>query len=361
MSQTSFTAEPALPVEIAPDNPGIIYTGRIDFRDPKAPSFAFPGISIQADFQGTGIDVSLSGSDDQNYFNVSIDGAKTLVIQTVKGPKRYSIARKLTPGQHTIQLFKRTENSHAAFLGFRLDAGMTLLAPKQLYERKIEIYGDSITAGYGNEIAVADPSNFHFTPKNEDNQKAYGAIAARMLNAQYVAVCQSGHGIFRDFGGDESNPVPAFLNRIYPDQAMPVWDNQHWLPDVVIVALGANDYASELSRKDLSRQQFDRSFATAYGEFIGKLRQAYGPSVQIVCAIGQNRDWPQTNAFARVSGIVDTLVTQRRTQGDVNIHQMVLYDRIPPPYGEDFHPSAQTHQVLAERLVKVIRQVTGWD
>src|ERR1035437_3352728 len=173
----------------------IQFTGRVNKIDPNNVFFAFPGVSIKTKFQGTAIDAILieygSGSTTTtNYFNVIIDGGIPTVLKLSSSQTIYQLARGLYDGIHTIELFKRTESNvgKVAFKGFQLQTGKKLIQPDTLPQRKIEFIGNSITCGYGNELTTTVPDNFHFTSANENNYKAWGAITARNLSAQYSCV-----------------------------------------------------------------------------------------------------------------------------------------------------------------------------
>ena len=49
----------------------------------------------------------------------------------------------------------------------------------------MEVIGDSISCGYGNEAAN---EHEHFSPTTENAYFSYGAIAARAFNADYTCI-----------------------------------------------------------------------------------------------------------------------------------------------------------------------------
>ncbi len=77
-----------------------------------------------------------------------------------------AIATGLASGTHDVVVWKRTEGNQGEnrFLGLDITAGQ-LLPPPAAPDRRIEIYGDSITAGYG--MDGAGPS-CPYTPDTED-------------------------------------------------------------------------------------------------------------------------------------------------------------------------------------------------
>ena len=70
--------------------------------------------------------------------------------------------------------------------------------PTQNSARKIEIIGDSITAGYG----VDDVKENGFSTATEDVTKTYAYKTAAALQADYSVVAYSGHGIVSGYTGN---------------------------------------------------------------------------------------------------------------------------------------------------------------
>ncbi|MBN1412124.1 MAG: hypothetical protein JW969_14870 [Spirochaetales bacterium] len=354
-----------LPQRIDPDDPAIQYCGRIDFSNPRQPRFSLPGISIKTGFEGTGIDISMNNSTSNNYFNVIIDGKEPSFIHALKGEKTYALARNLSDGVHAIEIFKRTESGQGKtdFLGFNIEEGKKLTAPEPLPGRKIEFIGDSITCGYGNELSVPDAGKFPFTPRNENVYMAFGSIAARALNAQYLIFAYSGRGVFRNYGGDERNTIPEMYSRILPDDSSsPEWDFSSYAPDVVVINLGTNDYNSQLSVKDLTREKFDAVFRKHFVEFIKRVRGNYGEDTQIIISIGPmlSDEWPAgLDCLTRIRKIVSSIVAEMKDAGDSNIHSLP-FETQTGPFGEDFHPTIARHEIMAKTLVAEIREITGW-
>ena len=104
--------------------------------------------------------------------------------------------------------------------------------------------GDSITCGYGNEISTMKPDAFHYTTQGSNANLAWGAVAARQLDAEYVAVAVSGRGVYRNYSGAAGDLLPVIYDKTLPDDATaPAWDIARYTPDVVVVNLGTNDFS----------------------------------------------------------------------------------------------------------------------
>jgi lysophospholipase L1-like esterase len=174
----------------------------------------------------------------------------------------YPLARNLEEGTHRVRISKRTEAQvgTASFLGFRVREGSALSLPAAPL-RRLEFVGDSITCGYGNELSTDDPGSYSFTSANENALLAYGGIAARALEADYVAIAASGRGLVRNYGGASGLTAPEFYDLTAPNASWPTWDSSRYTPDVIVVNLGTNDFSIGLSMDELAtmRESYRRN------------------------------------------------------------------------------------------------------
>jgi lysophospholipase L1-like esterase len=356
---------------ISPAHPLIRYVGRVDFSKPEAPCFSFPGVSIRLRFNGTRLQVLLDdnalhqAADTTNYFNVIVDGGEPVRLKTVPEQKVYVLAENLNAGPHEVELFKLSESSHGDHLnvgkvtirGFRLDRDATLLPPSER-KLKMEFIGDSITCGYGNELSVANPMNHHFTTRNSNAYMAWGAIAARQLDAEYVAVAYSGRGVVRNYGGFQSPVIPEIYLSTLPDDPDAVtWDTSAYTPDIVVINLGTNDFSEGVPPGD-AVDALERQYADGYARFLERLLSYYG-NAQFILAVGpmlSDSFPPGVNAATRVKRVLHQLVDARKEKGNTNVHVLALSPQ-QPPFGEDFHPTVATHQKMATELVAFIRSL----
>jgi len=264
---------------ISASNPNIQYMGRVDFTRPESPLFAYSNITIKAKFEGTSLDLLLkqySGINfAENYFVSIIDGGYPVRFKVYSSSQVYSIAKNLPDGIHTVELVKITEsyNGECEFLGFKTDEGKGLLTPDPLPALKLEFYGNSITCGFGIEGGTR--------PAADNSYKAYPAVTARELNAQYHTISYSGIGVVKSFPAylisDIYNKTIA-LPMYIPKPANNTWDFTRYIPNVVVVALGTNDYNLGLGAGTITTA----TFITGYKSLVANLRTAY-PNAQIVC------------------------------------------------------------------------------
>lgn len=309
--------------------------------------FEWSGSTISAGFIGTGIAIKLrmtlpspdihGGLD---YLNVSIDGGAPTVLKVNENTVRYPLAAGLPNGYHTVRVTKRTEaqfGSQLQFEGFDYGGGKPAPAPARK-ARRIEVYGDSISAGYGNEGAAPG-----FRLEEENASLTYGMLAADALNAECTVIALSGHGCFVSLSGSKTEVVPKYFNQIlYKNRrtyAFPAPD-----PDAVIVHLGTNDYAMNV---------LDADFYTAYQAFVRRIRREY-PKATIVLAAGGGT----TRHLDLLQRVADVC---RERDKDTRVGCFVgVYTDADVAEGADGHPSVAGHRQLAEQLTAYLKETLNW-
>ncbi|MCU0429346.1 MAG: GDSL-type esterase/lipase family protein [Cytophagaceae bacterium] len=346
------------------NDPAIQYAGRIDFSDPLFPQFSFPGVSISARFSGTQLRAVLKefgtgGPQTTNYFTVIIDGSifKTFALTTTD--TLYDLATGLVNQEHLVTLFKRTESSvgRVGFKGFLIPTS-NLIPFDFNKNRKIEFIGDSWTCGYGNEIATNNP-NTGFHSVNEDHYAAWGPIAARRLGATHVSTAISGRGLYRNNTGSTFNTIPQEYGRLYPGQNAPAWDPNRFVPDVVVIHLGTNDFYQESASPSLPLDS--AAYVNAYLAFLQTIRGNY-PSAKLVLAFGNSiSDWYPVGLkqLTRWRNYIQATVNRFKAISDANIFSIELSVQ-SAPYGEDWHPSKATHLQMANELTPFLQNLMGW-
>ena len=333
--------------DTTPSNTDVLFIGRFDTSDPAGPKFAWSATTIKANFQGTGISVNLKSSGD-NWFNVIIDGIVQTPINVPSGTaSSFTLASGLANRNHTVELVKRTEANvgDTQFLGFTVMDG-SLLAPPAASSRRIEFIGDSITCGYGNEGTSQYQS---FTTKNENAYLAYGALTARLLGADPISVSWSGKGVINNYDGGTTDLMPSLYSRILPYNTTPEWDSSQWIPQVVVLNLCANDFNIGIPDRT--------AFTTEYASFVGRIRDQY-PNAHIYCALGPTL---YGGDLTSARDYISTVVTQKNSSGDQNVHFIEFpMQNASNGYGEDWHPSVKTHELMANKLASQIRIDLGW-
>jgi lysophospholipase L1-like esterase len=345
-------------LDVPPNDPNIFYMGRIDCQ-PSGPAFAFPATSLRLRFTGGALDLRLRDSgtgtpQSTNYYDVSIDGAPPTRLEARPGESVYPLARDLGEGEHSVEVVKRVESNgnsgKGQVLGLRLRDGGALL-PVAAKPLRLEFVGDSITCGYGDEVSTTMPDQFHYTTLNSNANAAYGAVAARQLDAEYVAVAISGRGVYRNYSGGAGELAPAYYADTLPDDAAAAaWDFSRYVPHAVVINLGTNDFSPPGPDHD--------AYKAAYRDFLEQLRGHY-PDALLLAVMGPmlSDSFPAgVNAWTTNQADVAAVVAERAAQGDTKVHHLALTPQ-SSPYGEDYHPTLATHQQMGSAVAAELRRL----
>jgi lysophospholipase L1-like esterase len=327
----------------APSEPAVHYVGRVDTSDPVRARFAWSGTGVVARFDGTSVAANLGGGQE---YTVVIDG--TVAPKLVAASGMSSLATGLTAGEHTVELYRRTEaaEGESAFLGFDFGGGM-LLAPPPPPARRLEFIGDSITCGYGNEGA---DMNCPYSPQTENHYLTYAALTARALEAELSTVAWSGKGVVCNYGDDASscqNPLPAYYELTLPANGASTWDFSRFVPDAVVINLGTNDFSTD---SDPSQSEFE----AGYRALLELVRQKY-PDAYVLCTNGPMLTGSDLSAVrSYIANVVDAL-------GDPRISSFELATQDGSDgYGCDWHPSLARHERMATVVTAELRRKLGW-
>jgi len=323
--------------------PAVAFIGRIDQSQPGVTRFAWSGGGIVFRFSGTAASVTLD--DHGGYFTVVVDGAVQTPLVTAAGKQTYAVAQGLTAGEHEVRLYRRTEASFGSsdFYGVDLGTG-TLLAPPAPAAHRIEIIGDSITCGYGNE---GKDQNCNFSADTENHYLTYGAIAARSLNADLSTVAWSGKGVIFNYGDDKTDPLPSLYDRTVPTESASQWDFS-WQPEAIVINLGTNDFSTA---GDPSETEFVGSYQT----FLAHLRDK-NPNATIVALIPTLLSG---NDLTTAQTYIEKAVAARKTAGDTKVVSLAL-SFTQTGWGCDYHPSLKTHESMGAALTAELKKLMGW-
>ncbi|QRK10951.1 acetyl xylan esterase [Archangium violaceum] len=351
----------------------IQHIGRIDWKTPDGPTYAYPGVTHRFRCNCTGVDVAFKdlgggGESNTNWVNIIVDGETKAKVELKQDAELLRGVRGLKKGEHTIEIVKRT-GPHAGsvrFLGVSLQG--VLVDPPGWRPKKLEVIGDSITCGYGNEERIPPGPDYTgpntgYHAKNEDVSQAYGTLLGRRFDAEVVTTCLLGAGIYRNVdGATEGKAFPYVYERIYPnreDSEAPRFDTTLFSPDLIVINLGNNDF-NVLDESGTPSAPPKEAFQTAYENFVRKLRELY-PAAKIVCTIGptMNDTYPEgRNHWTLAREYISEMV---KSLGDPNVLYFA-YDTASIPsdtYGEDWHPTAEGHAAMADQLSTFIEQHGG--
>ncbi len=325
--------------DVAANDPNIRYIGRWDMTNPSAPRASWTYSLVTAKFRGTAINARLKGG---GYYQVVVDGQPTRVIGPKEGRDVYELAKELSKGDHVVEIVRRNEGNWIApltFMGFQLEKDGKLLPLPPRSKRRILIIGDSISCGYGNE-ATRDEGN---PPDKENGYMTYGGIAARKLGAELQVVAWSGRKLY------PNNTMVELYDRALAMDNTPKADLMGWVPGVVLIDLGTNDFGNRQSLPD------EKGWIEAYKGFIKTIRKT-APKAYIFVASGPMGTAAEWDKWAK------TVVANLNRAGDKNVAYLPFptQDVNGDGIGGHWHPNLKTHAKMADRLIKEIQNAVGW-
>lgn len=279
---------------VSPDNENLQYSGRIDFDDASAPVLVYAASWVKMVFTGTSAAVSLANhrsywTNEMGYF---IDGEQGRIrLRDDAERETYTLAENLADGRHELLFFKRMDSCHTVtFYGFTVDDGAKLFLPEAKPDRRIEVYGDSVSCGEVSEaldyIGKEDPVH---DGQYSNSWYSYAWMTARKLGAELHDISQGGIALLDDTGWfmePKYVGVESCYDKIeYHPMLGPTkqWDFSAYTPQVVIVAIGQNDnHPVDYMAEDYEGAQ-GRYWRQHYRMFVERLMELY-PRAQIILA-----------------------------------------------------------------------------
>jgi hypothetical protein len=331
----------------------ITYMGRTETVDNENVKIYWPGTSVKLYFKGSEASVTMSNDKGLAIFYAIVDGdaqnAKKIIPDKTK--TTIQLASNLPDGKHTVEIFKLTDNTTVtSFYGFELNEGAKVLKPNKPGKKKIEFYGNSITAGHGVDVQPGEPDSG--APEYFNNYLTYAARTARHYNAQYFCNARSGIGVMLSWFPEI---MPEVYNRVDPFDAESKWDFSRFTPDIVVINLFQND--SWLINNP-EHEQFKARFGStkpdnnqiikSYQTLVLNIRKEY-PKASIICALGsmdatrENSPWP---------GYVEKAVEE--------LNDSKIYTHFFKYKDTPGHPIAIEQKAMAESLIEFIDKNVKW-
>jgi lysophospholipase L1-like esterase len=312
---------------------------------------SWPANSIKVNFTGTSIRATLSDERSDNNYNVIVDNKVINVLHPLQLKKEYVLAAGLSPGRHTLELFKRTEWAMGKtwFYSFLIPKDGAFLPQSPAKKRKIEFFGNSITCGYADEDTEGKDRG---TSPYENGYISYAAITARHFNAEFYNTSKSGIGITVSW-------FPLIMSEMYGrlDATDPnsKWDFSKYTPDLVVINLFQNDsWIVKLPDNEQFKARFGATPPTpefiinAYADFVKTIRGKY-PKAQILCILGS---MDATKTGSPWPGYIEKAVT--------GLNDKKIYTHFIPYKNTNGHPSAKEQQAMADDLIAFIEQNIKW-
>ena len=276
---------------ISQDNDKLQYSGRMDFEYEGGPLWVYPCSYVKIRFVGRKIKALMTNQ--KSYWKSEIgwilDGKEGKAVLADEKATVFTIAEDLGDGEHELCLYKRMDACHrVVFHGFIVDDGFTLLEAPSKPARRMEVFGDSVSAGEVSEAVdcCGQPDPEH-NGEYSNSYYSYAWLTARALGAELHDIAQGGVALM-DNTGYYNMPDTKGMEWIYdkiqyqPEEGgSKLWDFSKYTPHVVILAFGQNDNHPENVMEDFEGDKA-KQWRMRYGAFVKKLRELY-PKAHIIC------------------------------------------------------------------------------
>lgn len=309
--------------------------------------------SVEFAFVGTLAEVTLTSDckDSKARVGIFVNGQRTADTMLTDKTTTLKVFESDVPEKCIVSIVKLSEQSHS-YVGVKNIHAVTEygIIPTPERERKIEFIGDSITCGYGVD---APNEGYDFSTETEDGSKTYAALVGKALDADVNIVAWSGIGVYSCYTSGDEPSQWKLVSGIYGNtdtmHTSKKWDFSEWQPDVVVINAGTNDKSWT---KGID-QRVD-TFGSAYYDLICQVREK-NPDAYIICSLGAmgNDLMPE---------IEEQVAAYSANTGDYHIttFEFANQNGYRDGYGADYHPSAKTHQKMADKLAPFIAELMNW-
>lgn len=337
---------------ITPEDPALEYMGRIDFDDPSRPVLVWPGTMIDVNFTGTSCALIVKNINHQEvtHFGALVDGVmQKFFLKNSGEDELYTLAQNLENRVHTLKLVKTmASHNYVEFAGIVIDENAEVSRPNHKYDLKLEVYGDSVSAG---EVTEALYNESKCDPENHMNKLdnayfSYPLMLARRLNAEIHDVAQGGIALLDGTGYFTSDHLWG-MERCYdkiqysPYGELKQWDFSKYIPDYVIIAIGQND--SYPDPEAIKRSDYRRMWKDKYIEMLRGLMEKY-PNAKFLLTLTVLKHDPTWD---------DAL---REIAGEMNDKRVRFFKFSRGGAATDGHPRATEQAEMAVELYHYIKE-----
>jgi lysophospholipase L1-like esterase len=313
--------------------------GRTCFGEDGALDLSWSASGFGLRFVGSGIAVRFLPHDPAECVSVKIEvdgvGHKSCVFYG----NEPVFVDGLEDTEHVMRFYKASEGN----VLLQVDAvriigtSPSLLHYAPDYKFKMEVIGDSITAGFGVYGAEKGPYQLF----EQDATVTYAHLAAEALSAEVRILAYSGRGIARSSAGENNNRFIDMFRRTSRKASSPPYSFGSWTPDVLVINGGTNDAASGILT--------DKEFYDAFIELYDFARKTY-PDTKILFLYGAMGLALDKN-FGEIIGEL--------SKKDKNVFYLSLApaDSELSEKGTGAHPSYIAHKRFAEALIGKLREI----
>lgn len=327
--------------------------GRVEKMNDNKVMLIGPASSVSFDFSGNSCSISLQSTENhQNYVSLELDGKYIGRVRIEKGEmKSYPITVSDSKKTHHLSIYKATEAANGGVLFGGTTAKLVEgTAPKN--RKKIELIGDSITCGFGNDASTTPCGSGEWYDQH-NAYWAYGPIVARTLDIDFVLSSVSGYGMYRNWNDEhlEQPIIPDVYENLYLNKDTSKPYDFAFQPDVVSICLGTNDLSDGDGKK--ARLPFnEEKYVSNYIDFV-KTVYKHAPNTRIVLLTS-----PMVSGEKNATLVRCLKKVIQAFDKDTGHKPIELFQFQPmTPKGCGYHPDIADNKVMAEQLIPYFKKL----
>ncbi|PJJ07127.1 lysophospholipase L1-like esterase [Flavobacterium sp. 1] len=329
------------------------YQGRVEKMPDNKAILIGAASSVSFDFIENSCSVSLQSVENhQNYVSIELDGNYIGRVRIEKGEmKTYPIKVSNSKKTHHLSIYKATEaaNGGVLFGGTTAKLAESSVSKKK---KKIELIGDSITCGFGNDASTIPCGSGDWYDQH-NAYWAYGPVLSRALNIDFVLSSVSGYGMYRNWNDEHENEpiIPDVYENLYLNKDSSKPYDFAFQPDLVSICLGTNDLSDGDGKK--ARLSFnEEKYVSNYIDFI-KTVYKHAPNTRIVLL-----NSPMVSGERNVTLVKCLKKVIQAFENDKTHKPIVLFEFQPmSPKGCGYHPDIADDKVMADQLIPYFKKL----
>jgi lysophospholipase L1-like esterase len=338
--------------KVAEQNSSFLYSGRVEHLADNKVILIGSASSVSFNFKGNLCSISLQSLEEhQNYVALELDGTYIGRVRIEKGAlQSFPIVISKKKKMHRLTIYKATEATNGGVLFGGTTAKLTQITP--VNKKKIELIGDSITCGFGNDTA-AIPCGTGEWYDQHNAYWAYGPIVSRSLNVDYVLSSVSGFGMYRNWNDEHKDEaiIPDVYENLYlnKDNSKPY--DFAFQPDLVSICLGTNDLSDGDGKKE--RLPFnEEKYVSNYINFI-KTVYKHAPNTRIALL-----NSPMVSGDRNVTLVRCLKKVIHAFENDTQHKTIALFEfQSMKPNGCGSHPDIADDKIMAAQLTPFFKKI----
>ena len=292
--------------------------------------------------------------------DILLDGERSQKLILENGTRKYTVFKGMDPAiPINIRVIRDTQcmpdDSQSYILLKSIETDGSFLEPSS-YNLNIEFIGDSLTSGEGCGLL----KRVEWAPVVFDAVESYTYKTARLLNARYDVLSQSGWGLYAAWDGDTAHVLPDHYEQVCGITrckksiilgAHDKYDHTRNEMDVVLINLGTND-SNALKTGKFDKDEFIKAFKQKGNAFLKTIRKNNG-ACNIIWAYGMLGDEMEPY-------IKDLIKEYIKETGDKRVEYLKLNDCKESDLGARFHPTPLAHSKAAQSIADFIRSLQAY-